>query len=67
MHNILDYLDKESERNPDRFQLTKSAVLKIEQAIIDTGLDFDDSWAEFKTNGLLNNYRGIPIEIVEEK
>jgi hypothetical protein len=66
MKNILDYADNLVVSIPKKIQLTKSTVLKIEEALKDI-LEMDESWAEHKTNGLLNNYRGIPIEIKEER
>lgn len=69
---ILNYFDEQIERHykinggyPEKLEVSSLALDKIEKAIENHSPTLDDCWVDFKTNGRLNNYKGIPIEIKE--
>jgi len=59
---ILDYLDSQCGGipYPEKFVLPIGKIKEIEQLLKESHID--NCWSEFKTKGLLNNYRGIRIE-----
>jgi hypothetical protein len=61
--NILDYLDSQlmGKNYPEKFILPKEKIVEIETLLKEQGVD--NCWVDFKTNGLLNNYRAIRLEI----
>jgi hypothetical protein len=65
MTNILDYLDSQCRTNiyPEKFILPKEKIILIEKLLRESGID--NCYIDKKTNGLLNNYRGIPMEVKE--
>ena len=74
--NICNYLDSIINSQfinigtyPDTFQLADSSVKKLELELTDICKNMSEEyygfWRDFKTCGRLNNYRGIPIQIIE--
>ena len=74
--NILIYLDEVIENSlkatssyPEFLSLSLPSIKKLEIELKKIGETMGDDysfWREFKTNGLLNNYRGIPIRILDK-
>jgi hypothetical protein len=63
-NNILDYLDNQLKGDyPAKFILPKEKIIEIEKLIREARIK--DCWIDFKTKGLLNNYRGIKLEVTK--
>jgi hypothetical protein len=70
MKNILDYLDEPIELTfqktgnyPNKFVLPKKTIIEIEKLLKEGSPIIDNCWIDFKKDGLLDNYRGIPLEV----
>ena len=54
---------------PEFISFSLSSVKKLEeklQALYNPQNDTYTYWKDFKTNGVLDNYKGIPIKLIDE-
>lgn len=67
LDSVIDFEIVKTGTYPEKLQLSEKSIRKLEQELETIQTNTEErysSWWDIKTNDLLNNYKGIPIEVV---